>query len=60
MLMRDGSLICWNCCGAKSSNFIREMKEMKMKYKPMLIILIEQKISGIKEDDICKKLGKTH
>lgn len=58
--MVGGNLICWNCRGAKCSDFLREMKDLLRLYKTCIVVLIEPKISGVKADIVCKNLGKTH
>lgn len=50
--------ICWNCRGARSDDFIREMKEFMRSYKPIIILLMEPRRSGEIADEICNKLGK--
>lgn len=57
-MLIDGRIFCWNCRGARSGEFIKEMKEFKRMYKPMIIILIEPKINGAGADGVCKKIGK--
>lgn len=54
------SLLCWNCRGAKSGDFLRELKEFQKVYKPVIIVLIELKISGIEAHTVCRRIGKSH
>lgn len=58
--MISEGLLCWNCRGAKSGNFLRELKEFQKIYKPVFIILLEPKISGVEAEVVCKNLGKSH
>lgn len=44
----------------KSEDFLRELKELRQCYRPVLIVLIEPKISGAETNTICKKMGKLH
>lgn len=53
------NIIAWNCRGAKSSEFLREMKELIRVHRPLIIVLVEPKISGVEADTVCKRLGKT-
>lgn len=50
-------ILCWNCCGASSGHFFREIKELRRVYKPVLIISLEPKVSGKVVDKVCKSLG---
>lgn len=52
LLMIDGNVVCWNCCGAKSGNFLREVRKLKRIYKPVLLILIEPRTSGREVDEV--------
>lgn len=40
----------------ESKEFLREMRELGRIHSPFLIILLEQKISGIQVDEIYRKL----
>lgn len=51
-------MVCWNCHGALSGEFLREIKEFMRRFKPEIILLMEPKISGETVDRICRKLGK--
>lgn len=53
------SILRWNCRGAASREFVCEMRELLGKFKPMVIILLEPKISGEAANGVCKKLGKS-
>lgn len=37
-----------------------ELKEWMRSYKPVMIVLLEPKISGAEASEVCKKIGKTH
>lgn len=50
-------ILCRNCRGASSSQFLREIRELKRLYKPLMIILLEPKISGEVADRGFKNLG---
>lgn len=50
-------VLCWNCPRTSSGQFLKEMKEMMGVYKPVLIILLEPKVSGEVADGVCKNLG---
>lgn len=53
------SIVCWNCHGSRSGQFLREMKEIIGDCRPMLIVLLETKINGEVVDEVCKKIGKS-
>lgn len=53
------NVFCWNCRGAGSGNFIREMREYIRLYNPAIIVLMEPRISGVTADAVCKKLGRS-
>lgn len=57
-MRQQESVFCWNRRRARSGEFLREMKEFQMLYRPMIIILLEPKISRSVADGICKKIGK--
>lgn len=50
--------MCWNCRGALSGEFLREIRDFRRQYRPTIILLLEPKISGSKADGVCCKLGK--
>lgn len=54
------SILCWNCRGAKSDGFVRELKELNRLHQPTNITIVEPKISGVEANTICRKLGKSH
>lgn len=57
LMIKVENIICWNCRGASSGNFVRVMKELLRSYKPALVVLLKLKISGAVADRICKQIG---
>lgn len=55
----DTKVLCWNCRGAASKDFLREMLDMKRTHKPTMIVLLEPQISGSEATEVCRKLGVT-
>lgn len=53
----EGKIICWNCCGASSGQFHREIRELKWLHKLMMLILLEPKVSGLIAGGVCRGLG---
>lgn len=51
-------IFAWNFRGARSNDFVREMKEFMRYYKPAIILLMMPKISGEIADGIYNRLGK--
>lgn len=56
--MIEETIMSWNCRGAGSREFVREMKEMVKEHMPPNIVLMEPRISGDTADDVCMRLGK--
>lgn len=52
------NIICWNCRVAKSGESLREIRDLIGVHQPVLIVLLEPRVSGDVADGICKKLGK--
>lgn len=52
------SILSWNCRGAASKVFERELQELTRVFKPVITVLLEPKISGEEADKVCKKFGK--
>lgn len=50
--------MCWNCRGAGNRDFLCEMKELLKEHRPSIMVLLEPRISGDIEDEVCRKLGK--
>lgn len=59
-MKKDVKFICWNYRGAKNKEFIRELREFQRINLPMLIILLEPKISGDEAAEVCKGAGMSH
>ena len=51
------NLFVWNCNGSTSWEFLRTTKEMIRRYRLCLMCYVETKISGLKADQVCRKLG---
>lgn len=60
MLLMEEKIFSWNCRGATSKDFMREMNEWRRLHKPTIILLIEPKINGSGANKVCRRLGKTH
>lgn len=58
--MVEESIISWNCRGAGSTLFIREMSDIRRRFNPKIIALMEPKISGDRAAEVCRSLGKSH
>lgn len=56
--MTAQNIIAWNCCGARSGEFLREMNELIRAHRPMIIMVMEPKISRAEANVICEKLGR--
>lgn len=56
----EESIVCWNFRGVRSGQFLREMKKIMRDFRPMLIVLLEPKISGEAANEICRRIGKNH
>lgn len=52
-----GRVLCWNYRGAEHDEFHREPKNLIKVHRPLVIILLELRISGEVANGICKKLG---
>lgn len=57
MVAKD-KILCWNYLGDGSKEFKLEMKHLMSEQRPMVLILIEPKVSGVMADRVCRKLGK--
>ncbi|XP_019157557.1 PREDICTED: uncharacterized protein LOC109154147 [Ipomoea nil] len=51
------NVIAWNCQGAASRKFYRTLKQFLSVYKPVILCLLEPKVSGVQADSICSRLG---
>lgn len=56
--MLEERVLCWNCRGAGSKEFACKLNEIIREHKPMVVILLEPRVSGEVADVICKSLGK--
>lgn len=59
-MLINQSILCWNCRGARSDEFIRELKDFRRLHRLVMIILTEPKISREGADEVCRKLGMMH
>lgn len=41
--------------GASSNNFMREMMELIIVFRPVFVILLEPKLSGTGADEVCRR-----
>ena len=53
----DCEIFVWNCQGANGNKFSHTMRCLVKQYKPKILMLLEPRISGIKEDRVVKGLG---
>lgn len=51
------SVISWNCQGVATRDFVCVFKDMMRRHKPILVGLLEPRVSGSHIDDICKSFG---
>lgn len=58
--MIENHILYRTCRGTKRGKFLRELKEFRRSHKPLMIILLEPKISEAGADAVCSKMGKTH
>lgn len=56
-MIEEERILCWNCHGASSSQFQREMRELRRIYKTLVLILLEPKVSGEVADGVCRDHG---
>lgn len=50
-------MICWNHHGARSGQIHRKFKNLMKTYNPVILILLEPKVSGAMNDVVCNKIG---
>lgn len=50
-------IICWNCRGTTNTNFAATCKDLRLKYRPQVMIFVETWVSGEKADVIIRNLG---
>lgn len=58
LMIEEEMIVYWNCRGTASKEFACEMKEIMREYRPMIVILVEPRVSGEVADRVCKSLGK--
>ncbi|XP_031116716.1 uncharacterized protein LOC116020380 [Ipomoea triloba] len=49
--------LIWNCQGAASRSFSRTLKQFVRDYNPLILGLLEPRVSGSQADKICSKIG---
>lgn len=54
--MLDGSVLSWNCRGAGSREFLREIKDVMKEHRPSIVVLLDPHVSGVTADLVCEKL----
>lgn len=57
-MSEEWNMMCWNCRGARSDEFHRELKDLIRVHRPLIIILLEPRINGEVADSVCKRIGK--
>lgn len=50
-------IISWNYKGAASDKFIATYRDLRSKYHPQVMILLETWVSGVKADEVIKNWG---
>lgn len=53
-------MLCWNCRGVSSGQFLRETKEFQRMYSLVVIVILEPKVIGEIVDKVCKSLDMNH
>ena len=53
----DLIIFVWNCQEANGNNFRHTMLCFVKQYKPKILVLLEPRINGIKEDRVIKRSG---
>lgn len=59
-MINNAQILYWNYRGAKSGEFLRELKEIKRCYRPVINILLKPKSAKWELDEICRKIGNMH
>ncbi|XP_075515886.1 uncharacterized protein LOC142550694 [Primulina tabacum] len=57
LLIVPMNIMVWNCQGAASKPTRRVIKDLRRKFKPSVLGLLEPRVSGSQADEICKKMG---
>lgn len=55
MIGGNFSLLCWNCRGAGSMSFLRNVKDLIKRHKPEILALLEPRIGGETAKSVSKK-----
>lgn len=50
-------IVCWNCRGAASSDFRRNIKNLLFMHKPNIVIITEPRISGQRASQVINGIG---
>ncbi|KAK4277819.1 hypothetical protein QN277_015755 [Acacia crassicarpa] len=53
-------IVSWNCRGAGNRSFPLKTKDIVNKYYVNILCLLEPRISGVRADKVCRKLGFSH
>lgn len=56
-MIEEKRILCWNFRGASRDQFLREMREVTRFYSPLMVILLDSKVSGEVADGLCNNLG---
>lgn len=56
-MMSQLSLLVWNVKGAGGANFMSSIKELIGIHRPSVLALVEPRISGLRADEVCDRLG---
>ena len=51
------NILCWNCQGAGSTVFLRSIHELIRLHHPLLVILMETRISGTRAMEVISSIG---
>ena len=54
------SIFIWNCQGAANPKFIATLRSFLQNLKPLMVVLVEPRISGVRADKAIKKIGLPH
>ena len=50
------NIICWNCRGALNPRFRNTLDSLMNKYNPLMVIMTETRIGGMRAKDITDRL----
>lgn len=51
-------VISWNCCGARSPQFLWNARELIKTFRPSIFLILEPPISSSAADVVCRRLGR--